>query len=129
MGYLLLLLIAFEVKLRYTVATEWNQFFLNPDKFSSREIGLILIILVLFWFWTWNRFIRIRCRDCKSPKVRTIGEEELGRWVGTKRVREDTGSGTVVKRTVSTTFTEMERSYLCENCGCKWTRVTKEEKK
>jgi len=78
--------------------------------------------------WIWNKFIRLRCPQCKTVKPSLLNEEELDSWRGTKSVSERLGSGKTRTRHVSTTYAKVKRTYECTACRNVWDVVKKEEK-
>lgn len=77
--------------------------------------------------------MRRRCPNCKSTSYDFLGEEELDRWIGTKKVKESTtlpsGKSMTRIREIPTTYVEIKRYFKCHNCGYQWFEISKEEKK
>ncbi|WP_407852818.1 hypothetical protein [Burkholderia gladioli] len=86
------------------------------------------LLLAVIWFW--NIAIRTRCPKCRSTNAAFLGEEEIDRWVGTKKVSEKLSNGQSTKRSVSTTFERVRLLYECVDCRHGWTSSPiKREKK
>lgn len=103
---------------------------INNKKFLNT---ILLIIILIIGFWFWNKFLRRRCPNCKSTSYDFLGEEELDRWIGTKKVKESTtlpsGKSMTRIREIPTTYVEIKRYFKCHNCGYQWFEISKEEKK
>lgn len=84
--------------------------------------------IALFCVSVWHTFLRRRCPECNSTSYHLMDDEELDRWLGTKKVSERTASGKTKTRHVQTTYVKMKREYLCNDCHHKWVEIDKEEK-
>lgn len=88
--------------------------------FEEWEYCLYGASLLLVLVWIWNVAIRHRCGACRSANVQFLGEREVDRFVGTKKVPEKLNNGKSTTRTVSTTFVKLKRDYCCGDCPNSW---------
>lgn len=94
------------------------------DKFQAYIYSLI----AMFSAWFWNKFIRKRCRTCKSTNYLLLNTTELDRWRQTERVQERLSNGKTKERHVSFTYIKVQRDYKCNDCGHCWNEVSREKK-
>ena len=100
----------------------------QKEEESSQNNLLIFIAIVAAGIggWFWNKFIRLRCSDCKSVSIDTVNVTETDRWRGTKQVSERNTKGTKTRH-VQTTFVKNLYEYRCKNCQHEWAKEIREE--
>lgn len=88
--------------------------------FHPSELQLWIYWVSLFWLFLsfWNVSIRRQCPRCGATKYRFLGEREIDRWVGPKKVTKERET-----KTVSTTFVKIEKIWECRLCGNNWGEV------
>lgn len=100
----------------------------------------LMIALVAWAIGAFYWYFLKPCPQCSQRFYRQyLGEEEIDRWVGTKKVEvsiktKDRKFNNMVetgKRTehVSTTYVKIRRFYCCKYCGYEWNKVVKKEMK
>ena len=101
---------------------------IQKEEESSQNNLLIFSAIVAAGIggWFWNKFIRLRCPDCKSVSIDTVNVTETDRWRGTKEVSERNTKGTKTRH-VQTTFVKNLYEYRCKNCQHEWSKEKREE--
>lgn len=96
---------------------------------SDVELVIYGICVALALVSFWHNFVRERCPFCRAVDPDVIDENEIDRFVGTKRVNGTDGMGRSTTHHVSTTFAKVEYHYACQNPDCtrEWHKVVKRE--
>ena len=96
---------------------------------STFELYLYTVCIVLGLVSVWHNFVRDRCPQCRAVNPEFLGEREIDRFVGSKKVHGKDGQGRTTTHHVSTTFARLEYHYSCSSSDCraKWHTLVKRE--
>lgn len=115
--------------IRYFVAQAMGVHPLDVRTFSQMELYGYGICTTLAAISIWHLFFRASCSNCGSYAVRHVGTEELRYYPVERKRQEKDNNGRTVTRYMNVTISEMRSHFDCTECGNKWKRDFKQDKK
>lgn len=101
----------------------------QEEKNKNSGIGFLFIIVILGGsFFVWQKFIRRKCKNCKSLNYQLIDEEEIDRWMGDKQVPVKNSKGEVIRQeSITVTYAKIKNTYECSDCHYQWEEIKQSE--